>query len=702
MTRPITLAMTSLALAALAPLVARAATPPAPFGPTPTERQLAWHEIETYGFIHFGLNTFTGREWGYGDEDPKLFNPVEFDADQIVGAFKSAGLKGVLMVAKHHDGFCLWPTKSTPHNISQSPYKNGKGDLVREVAEACKRAGMKFGVYISPWDRNNPEYGKPGYVAAFHKQIAELTSGYGPMFEIWFDGANGGDGWYGGAKAKRTIDKDTYYQWDKVRDIIRKNQPQAVIFSGGFPDVRWVGNERGVAGEVCRNRVPAKVVKPSGEDPGAMNRGDKNGDRWVPAECDVSIRPGWFYHAGEDARVKTPRQLLDLYFVSVGRGASLLLNIPPDKRGLVHENDVKSLKGFGELLRQTFSVNLAAGAKASSAETRGRDEAGFGPAKVLDADRHSYWATDDAAREGSVTLTLPEARTFNIVRLREPLKLGERVDGWKVEVFESGAWREYAKGEVVGNCRLVRGAPVTTDRIRVTVASDRTCPALSEIALFAEPADLGAPAIARDRKGLVTLKTGAGVAVRYTTDGSEPVAASPAYDKPFALPLGGTVKAKAFAGSGASGDTATGEFGLAKAKWSVAGASAGAETAANAIDDNPKSLWYTHEKSGRKAPPQWISVNLGETVRIAAFTVTPRADGTDHGLVDQYRFEVSDDGATWRQVAEGEFSNIRANPIEQTVKLATPVSGKYFRFTGLRCLAGDQVAIGELGVIPAK
>jgi alpha-L-fucosidase len=393
MPRLVSFALSTFALTTIAPFVVHAATPPAPVGPTPTERQLAWHEIETYGFIHFGLNTFTGREWGYGDEDPKMFNPVEFDADQIVGAFKAAGLKGVLMVAKHHDGFCLWPTKSTSHNISQSPFKNGKGDLVREVSEACKRAGMKFGVYVSPWDRNNPEYGKPGYVEAFHKQIEELVTQYGPMFEIWFDGANGGDGWYGGAKTKRTIDKDTYYQWDKVRDLIRKNQPEAVIFSGGFPDVRWVGNERGVAGEVCRNTISSKIAKPSGENAAVQNRGEKTGDRWVPAECDVSIRPGWFYHADQDARVKTPRQLLDLYFVSVGRGASFLLNIPPDKRGLVHGNDVKSLQGFGVLLKQIFSNNLATGAKASSDETRGQDETGFGPAKTLDTDRHSYWTT---------------------------------------------------------------------------------------------------------------------------------------------------------------------------------------------------------------------------------------------------------------------------------------------------------------------
>ena len=395
------------AFAALAPFVANAADAPKPFGPTPSERQLAWSELETYGFIHFGLNTFTGREWGYGDESEQLFNPSSFDADQIVGAFKAAGLKGVMMVAKHHDGFCLWPTQSTPHNISNSPYKNGKGDLVREVSEACKRAGMKFGVYVSPWDRNNPEYGKPGYVGVFHRQIAELTSWYGPMFEIWFDGANGGDGWYGGKKETRVIDRDTYYQWDKVRDLVRKNRPDAVIFSGGFPDVRWVGNERGVAGEVCRNRVPEHVTKPSGENLAYRNRGDRNGDRWVPAECDVSIRPGWFYHADQDSKVKTPKQLLDLYFVSVGRGASLLLNIPPDQRGLVHENDVESLRGFGDLLKQIFTTNLATGAKAEASETRGDDDANFGPTKVLSDDRNAYWTTDDATREGSVTLTLP-------------------------------------------------------------------------------------------------------------------------------------------------------------------------------------------------------------------------------------------------------------------------------------------------------
>lgn len=656
-----------------------AAEAPKPYGPVPSGRQMAWHEMETYAFIHFGLNTYTGREWGYGNEDPKLFNPSAFDADKVVEALKAGGMKGVILTAKHHDGFCLWPTKSTPHNISKSPFREGKGDLVREVAEACKKAGLKFGIYVSPWDRNHPEYAKAGYVAAYHLQIKELLTGYGELFEVWFDGANGGDGWYGGTKEKRRIDSHTYYGWKEIAEMIRRYQPGAVIWGGDrYGDVHWVGNERGFAPEISS---PIQ------------------GNSWNPTECDVSIRPGWFWHESQNAQVKTPRKLMDLYYSNVGHGSAFLLNVPPDNKGEIHAADKKALSGFNALLTETFSKNLAAGAKIEASSVRG-DDAQFGPEKLLDADRNSYWSTDDGVTDASVTLTLPEVRTFDIVRLREALALGIRVEDWAVDVSQNGAWREYAKGKIVGNCRLVHGKPVTTDRIRIRLSGGEVAPCLSEVALFAEPVSLDAPTVTRTRDGLVTV-SGPGT-LRYTLDGSEPTTRSPAYDKPVPLADGGVFKARAFAPSGSAGDTTTAIFGIAKAKWKIIGASANLATAPAVIDDNPKSLWYTHEKSGRKAPPQWVSVDMGDTVAIGSFLVMPRADGADHGLTDRYRIEVSDNGTIWTPVAEGEFSNIRANPVEQTVKLATPAKARYFRFTGLHCVSGDQVAIGELGVVSAK
>src|SRR5574344_2575972 len=266
--------MKKLLLFALLPVCALAEAPK-PYGPLPSERQLRWHETETFSLIHFGLNTMTDKEWGYGDVDPKVFNPVKLDAEQVVGALKRGGMKGVIFVAKHHDGFCYWPTKATDYNISKSPWKGGKGDLVREYADAAKKLGLLFGVYCSPWDRNNAEYARPAYVETYHKQITELLSNYGPMFEMWFDGANGGDGYYGGAKEKRKIDGD-YYQWAKTYGIVRKFQPDACMFGG--PDCRWVGNEDGHA---------------------ENDTWDVQGNQWLPPECDVPLRPGWFWHANQ-------------------------------------------------------------------------------------------------------------------------------------------------------------------------------------------------------------------------------------------------------------------------------------------------------------------------------------------------------------------------------------------------------------------
>ncbi|HEX7260712.1 MAG TPA: alpha-L-fucosidase, partial [Luteolibacter sp.] len=315
-----------------------AAEAPAPLPPVPSERQMTWHTMEQYAFIHFGLNTYTGRNWGYGDEDPKLFDPKEFDADKIVAALKAGGLKGVILTAKHHDGFCLWPTKTTEHNITKTPFRNGKGDVVREIGDACRRAGLKFGIYVSPWDRNNAEYARPGYVKVYHEQIRELLTGYGELFEVWFDGANGGDGWYGGTKEKRSIDSKTYYEWDKVIAMIRKEQPNAAIFGTTAGDIRWVGNEKGYAAKESRPTLLQKN-KFGVENKESLISGDKEGDTWCPAECDVSIRPEWFWIEAENTRVRTPRNLLELYFRSVGHGGSFLLNVPPDTRGVVNESD---------------------------------------------------------------------------------------------------------------------------------------------------------------------------------------------------------------------------------------------------------------------------------------------------------------------------------------------------------------------------
>jgi alpha-L-fucosidase len=436
-----------------------------PFGPVPSARQLRWHELEMYAFLHFTVNTFTGREWGLGDEDPSIFNPTAFDADAIVAGLKAGGMKGVILTCKHHDGFCLWPTKATEHCVRNSSWRGGKGDVVREVSEAAGRAGLKFGVYLSPWDRNNSAYGKPEYLGIYRTQLRELLTGYGEIFEVWFDGANGGDGYYGGAREKRLIDKSVYYDWPNTWDLVRNLQPNAAIFSDVGPDIRWVGNERGFANETCWETyapvglngavpVPGQVKDKDGQT------GTRGGGQWMPPECDVSIRPGWFWHAEEDAKVKSAQALMDLYYRSVGRGGSLLLNVPPDRRGLLGDRDLESLRGLGALVNGTFAENLASGAKVS---------------------RHG--ATE-------IEYSLRREAEFDVLRLREKIELGQRIDAFEVDCWRDGAWTTVAKGTSVGACRLVRlPAAVRTKRARLRITASAAEPVIAEFGLYREKAE---------------------------------------------------------------------------------------------------------------------------------------------------------------------------------------------------------------------
>jgi len=475
---------------ALGVTCAAAVEPPVPYGPVPSARQLAWQQMEFIGFLHFTVNTFTDKEWGSGDESETVFNPTAFDAGQIARTARDAGMKELILTAKHHDGFCLWPSDYTEHSVKNSPWLDGKGDVVKAISEACKQEGLKFGVYLSPWDRNRADYARPEYLTYYRNQLRELLTHYGPISEVWFDGANGGDGYYGGAREARHIDNRTYYDWPNTRQIVRELQPGACMFSDGGPDIRWVGNEDGIAGDPCWATLNAGEFGPgygpvSGGYYKRLNSGDRPGTNWLPAECDVSIRPGWFYHASEDDKVKTPMQLLDLYYSSVGRGAVLLLNIPPDRHGRIHENDVKSLREFRRLLDATFNHDLAAHAKVTASNVRGGD-ARFAPKNVIDTSRNTYWSTDDTVTNAELILDLGKATTFNVVRVREFLPLGQRIEAFALDQWQGQKWVEFATGTSVGNCRLVRCQSITTDRVRLRIVKAPVCPAISEIGLFVE------------------------------------------------------------------------------------------------------------------------------------------------------------------------------------------------------------------------
>ncbi len=466
-----------------------AADQPAPYGAIPSTRQLRWHELETTAFLHFTVNTFTNKEWGYGDEDPNVFNPAAFDADAIVSALAVAGMRGVILTAKHHDGFCLWPTATTDHCVRKSAWRDGKGDVVRDIAAAAKRAGLAFGVYLSPWDRNNAAYGSPGYIDIYRRQLTELLTNYGEIFEVWHDGANGGDGFYGGAKEKRTIDKRTYYDWPKTWDLIRKLQPGAVIFSDVGPDVRWVGNERGIAGDPCWATYDPVGANGGPASPGDVRErespvGHRHGSRWLPAECDVSIRPGWFWHESENAEVKQAGALIRLFYNSAGRGANLLLNVPPNRDGLLSKEDIASLAEFGKYRRATFARNLAADAKATASSVRGT----FAATNLVDGRTESFWAADDAAREAEVAFDLPRETSFSVIRVAEAIQFGQRVDAVAVDRWRNGAWEQIATATSVGPRRLIRlAAPVEAQRVRLRITQASASPVFTEFALFTEP-----------------------------------------------------------------------------------------------------------------------------------------------------------------------------------------------------------------------
>ncbi len=682
---------------------------PAPHGPVPTERQLRWHEMEFYGFLHFTVNTFTDKEWGYGDEKESVFNPTGFDAEQIVATARQGGMRGLILTAKHHDGFCLWPSRYTEHSVKNSPWRQGQGDVVKEIAEVCRRHGLKFGVYLSPWDRNHKSYARPEYLAYYRNQLRELLTQYGDIFTVWFDGANGGDGYYGGARETRRIDNRTYYDWPNTWSLVRELMPQAVMFSDAGPDFRWVGNEAGVAGDPCWATLdmtrPGRY--PGGSSQG-LNSGERPGTAWLPAECDVSIRPGWFYHASEDSRVKTPAKLLDIYYKSVGRGACLNLNLPPDRRGRIHENDVRSLQEFRRILDATFAVNLAANARLEASNTRGGARR-YAPASLLDGDRYSCWAVDDGVTNAELVVELGRPVTFNVIDLRECLPLGQRVEAFALDQWKADGWQEFARGTSIGNRRLLRTGFVTSDRVRLRVTQAAAGPALSEFGLYAEPIMLSQPKITRDKQGWVTLASESpGPHLHYTLDGSEPGPQSLLYDRPFPLSKGGLVRARAFSpraggdGEQAAGDEAAETFGVSKARWKVVSASyqsPGGGEAARAIDDRPETLWNTHGPQGERKPPQEITVDLGETLEVAAFHYLPRRDGLARGLVDKFALYLSEDGRVWGNAAAGgEFANIKANPILQVVRLPKPVAARFFRFVALRVAEGEHVAVAELGL----
>jgi len=460
--------------------------PPEPYGPVPSERQLVWHEMEYYMFVHFTVNTFTDKEWGYGDEKESVFNPSELDCRQWAKVARDAGMKGIIITAKHHDGFCLWPSAFTGHSVKNSPWRDGKGDILRDLRNACDEYGLKMGVYLSPWDRNSEVYGTSEYLVYYRSQLNELLTNYGDLFEVWFDGANGGDGYYGGARETRTIDNKTYYDWTTTHNIVRELQPAAVMFSDAGPDIRWVGNESGMGSLTNWCLLKKDEMYPGGDFSKILGEGHEDGNYWVPAEVDVSIRKGWFYHMSQDSVVRTAENLMELYYSSVGRNSNLLLNVPPDRRGLLHENDVKSLMAFKELREKEFTSEIARGKKVVSFSVRGKD---YRSPNVNDGDPETYWSTPDNITSASLTFDLGTDTEINRILLQEYIKLGQRVRKYAVDVLVDGQWKQVVEGTTIGYKVIRRFPVVRTSRIKVTFSDSKACPLISNIELYHSPGD---------------------------------------------------------------------------------------------------------------------------------------------------------------------------------------------------------------------
>lgn len=608
-----------------------AASKPDPYGPLPTKQQVNWLRMEWYAFVHFGLNTYTDREWGYGDESPQMFNPADFDADAIVRTFKEAGMNGMIYTAKHHDGFCTWPTLSTTHNITKSPWKDGKGDVVREFANACKKHEFAFGTYLSPWDRNCAEYGKKGYLKVYYKQIKELLTQYGPIFEIWFDGAMGGDGYYGGAREARNIGQaDTYYNYRQVVRNIRNLQPDCIIWGAcERGDVTWGGSEKGFV------KYPLWNTR---------------NNKWISLEGDTPINGrGWFWHPGQAGNVKSPEHLMQVYLASVGRGANLILNLAPNRDGRLDAADVASLQAFGKMRTRLLAKDYARGAKVKASEVRGKD-ARFAGKAMTDGNIESYWCPEDRTTTPTAVIRLPKPATFDVIRLREQIRLGQRVEAFQVEAWVDGAWKTIVepgkpgeeesefnirggKGHTIGN-QVMRwlNEPVTTTKLRLSITRAKACPCISEFSLLRMPTAVEAQQIDTE-------------------------------------------------------DTA--DKALSSEKWTYRGLEA--DKVPQAFDGRSDTMW-----SSTRTPAHFV-VDMQEPAIVSSISYLPRQDGNTQGMTSRYRIKTSLDGKKWQDVAEGEFGNLRANPVEQFVSFE-PQEARYIRFYSTAALDGEGSSVAEMKI----
>ncbi len=662
--------------------------PPAPVYPIPTQAQIDWQKLETYAFIHYGLCTYNDSEWGFGDSDPKTFNPSNLDVDQWITTLKAAGMKGVLFTIKHHDGFCLWPTKYGDYNISKSPIQDGKGDLLRDVVDACRDNDLKIALYISPWDRNHSEYGQEAYADYFQNQISEVLDEYCndiELFEFWFDGANGGDGYYGGAKDVRNIDPSVYYRYEEAANKIHAKYPNAMIFGGTVPSIRWIGNESGWAGETNWSMYQDELKR---RHANAM-WGDQDGAEWMPGEVDVSIRPGWFFHDRESHQLRSMGTLVDYYYQSVGRNSNLLLNVPINKDGRIASADSARIIRWKQVIDSHFDKDLAARKNVTASSERGRK---YKASNVTDGNWDTYWATPDQETNGELTLNFDSPTEFNTVLLQEYIPLGQRVSKFSIRYKnDQGEFVPVASSDsmtTIGYKRLVRFENAKTDQLKISFEGGRGVPCINTVNAYLTPAVLDEPAILRTGDGLLKLKSANGTQIYFTTDGTNPSEKSQIYRDPVKLNSKATVKAISYDPTTKEySSVKTEEFDVLTSTFEIL-SPAKDKGNKDAFDGSANTSYYLPENE------KSLTFSLGDTYVVSGLKYTPDQARWGSGPVYRYRIWVDN-----KQVAEGEFSNIKQNPIRQNVRFA-PTKGSKMRIDVLS--TGDNAArasFSELSII---
>lgn len=688
----------------------------------PNKDQLAWQKLWVYAFIHFGVNTFTDREWGTGKEDPALFNPSDLDCRQWVDTLKAAGCSMVMMTVKHHDGFCLFPSRYTRHSVASSPWKDGKGDVFRELTVACAAAGLKVGVYLSPADLYQieskgglygnksaavdsviptPVEGRPfsaghrqfnykvdDYNRYFLNQLYELLTEYGPISEVWFDGAN----------PKRGTGQE--YNRAAWYGMIRELAPQAMIAIDG-PDVRWIGNEHGHARENEWSVVPMIGADQMGHDLGSRATIYKATHRlaWYPGEADVSIRPGWFYHASQDQQVRNSQNLFNLYLASVGRNATFLLNVPPDRRGRLADPDVKSLIGFGQALGNTFG-NQACGLW-NDGKPNPANLAVSAPSALLDNRCDTVWTPSSESWAFEFSARAPS----KFLMLEEDIATGQRIERFTLSREHQGNWNEIASGGTVGARRILTIPEIAPEtRLRLEIKASRALPRLTEIGLFTSTLFFGEVSIKRSTEGKLVLSSPASVGgeIRYTLDGTEPKLDSPLYGSPITIDKEHVIRA-VLIHRGMMGPVTTKLIGLSKSAWKVISASSEeSDTPASAaIDEDINTIWHSSWRKEKTPAPHELVIDLGATTTSYGFTYLPRQDaGRGRCCADEYKIYISNDPQKFEKpVAEGRFDNIANNPIEQIVRFSQAVTGRYLKFVILKTADGKpEVTAAEIGL----